>query len=152
MIASKLVKELNEVLSGEPWYGSAVIKLIKQVDSKKVHDKSRGPHSIADILMHMIAWTEETTERLKGKFASNPVRGDWPDPAENTWPELVALFVATNEHLIDVIVKIDEDMFTKAVKDDRYPELAEKGTYEELIKGIIQHHIYHSAQIAILNK
>ena len=116
MIASKLIKELNEVLSGEPWYGSSVIKLMKQVDPEKVHDKSRGPHSIADFLMHMIAWTEETTERLKGKFASDPARGDWPDPTDISWDELVDLFVSSNEHLKDTIVKMDEDMFAKGCK------------------------------------
>jgi uncharacterized damage-inducible protein DinB len=152
MIASKLVKELNEVLSGEPWYGSPVSRLLEQVDLSKVHDWSRGPHSIADVLMHMIAWTEETNERLKGKFASEPERGDWPDPAGFSWIELIGMFLLSNEHLKVTIVEMDEDMFDKAVNDDRYPEIAEKGTYIELIRGIIQHHIYHSGQIAIMNK
>ncbi|MES3019342.1 MAG: DinB family protein [Bacteroidota bacterium] len=152
MIANKLVTELHATLYGEPWYGSPVVKLIKDVDPGRTHDKSRGPHSIADILMHMIAWTEETTERLKGKFASDPARGDWPGADQMTWQDMVELFISANEHLKDTVVKMDEDMFAKEVNDDRYPEIAEKGSYEELIKGIIQHHIYHSAQIALLNK
>ncbi|MEJ7694876.1 DinB family protein [Daejeonella sp.] len=152
MIASDLAKELHETLSGQPWYGSPVITIMNNVGLEKVHDKSRGPHSIADIIMHMIAWTEETTERMKGKFASNPGRGDWPDPDQKSWSELVDLFISANEHLKATIVKMDDDMLAKEVNDDRYPEIAEKGSYEELVKGIIQHHIYHSAQIAILNK
>lgn len=152
MISIRLARELDKILTGEPWYGSPVISLIKSVDRDKVHDKSRGPHSIADILLHMTAWTEETTARLKGKFASNPARGNWPDPGEQSWPELVGLFVLANEHLKDTIVKMDEDMFAQEVNDGRYPEIAEKGSYEELVRGIIQHHIYHSAQIALLNK
>ena len=59
-------------------------------------------------------------------FASNPARGDWPDPKDLSWDELVALFITTNEHLTDTIVKMDEDMFAKDVNDDRYPEAAEK--------------------------
>ncbi|SKB94645.1 DinB family protein [Daejeonella lutea] len=152
MISSKLEKALHETLSGQPWYGMAVYSLLERVDPANVHDKSRGPHSIADILMHMTAWTEEATERLKGKFASNPARGDWPDPGSRSWAELVELFASANEHLKESIVKMDEDMFIKEVNDDRYPEIAEKGTHQELVEGIIQHHIYHSAQIALLNK
>ncbi len=152
MIANKLVTELHETLYGEPWYGSSAVKLIKDVDPGRTHDKSCGPHSIADILMHMIAWTEEATERLKGKFASDPTRGDWPGAGQMTWQDMVELFISANEHLKDTIVRMDEDMFAKEVNDDRYPEIAEKGSYEELTKGIIQHHIYHSAQIALLNK
>ncbi len=152
MIASKLTKELHETLSGQPWYGSPVITIMNNVDLEKVHDKSRGPHSVADIIMHMVAWTEETTERLKGKFASNPARGDWPDSGQTSLPELVELFVSANEHLKATIVKMGDGLFAKEVNDDRYPEIAETGSYEELVKGIIQHHIYHSAQIALLNK
>lgn len=152
MKAHKLNKELEEVLSGTPWYGSSVNRLIEKVSAEKVHDKSRGPHSIADILIHMIAWTEETTERLKGKFASDPLRGDWPDGSAYAWDELVGMFTSANELLKAAIVNMDEEILSRDVKDDRYPEAAEKGSYEDLIKGIIQHHIYHSGQIAILNK
>lgn len=152
MKSDMLVGELDEVLTGTPWYGSPVIKLIDQVEPDKVHDRSCGPHSIADILIHMIAWTEETTKRLRGEFASEPLRGDWPNPQEYSWGELVQMFKTSNELLKAEIVRMDDDMFTKTVNDDRSPVAAEKGTYEDLIKGIIQHHIYHSAQIAILSK
>lgn len=152
MKSTKLAKELVETLSGQPWYGSPVITLLENVDPAKIHNKSSGPHTIADILMHMIAWTEEAAERLKGKCASDPARGDWPDPESRSFKELKGLFISANEHLKDTIVRMGEEMFGQQVNDDRYPEITEKGTNEELIQGIIQHHIYHSAQIALLNK
>lgn len=152
MVSKRILSELEQVLNGEPWHGSSVNNIIAHVDQKKVHDKGRGPHNIADVLLHMIAWTEETTERLKGKFASDPARGDWPDPSSYPWTQLVDMFNEANEHLNNCIVSMNDDLLVRMVNDDRYPELAENITYEQLIKRIIQHHIYHSAQIAILNK
>jgi len=152
MKADKLAMELEQILTGEPWYGTAVMKVIEKADPEKTHSKTSGPHSAADILLHMIAWTEETTERLKGKSASDPVRGDWPDSSAYTWIALVTSFKSANELLKSVVVIMDEDLFSREVNDDRYRDAAEKGSYEELIRGIIQHHIYHSGQIALLNK
>jgi uncharacterized damage-inducible protein DinB len=152
MTAHKLIKELDTALSGKPWYGSSVVKLIEQVDPEKVQLRPSGPHSSSDILLHMIAWTEETTERLNGKFAADPARDDWPDSSGFTWTELTRMFLLSNEQLKDTIVKMDESRFFKIVNDDRDPEEAELITYKELIRGLIQHHIYHSAQIALLNK
>lgn len=152
MNANQLISELNNILSGRPWHGNPVMKLIENVNAENAHEKPYGPHSSADILLHMIAWTEETTERLKGKFASNPSRGDWPDPSEYSWPELVSMFNSANEHLKDAIVKMDVNELDAIVNDDREQDLAERIPYKELIRGIIHHHIYHSAQIALLNK
>ena len=152
MTAQKLIHELDNTLSGQPWYGSPVLKLIEKVNPENAHTRSCGPHSSADILLHMIAWTEETNDRLKGKYASDPARGDWPDPAHHTWIELNGLFVLCNKHLKDTVVKMDGAAFSQIVNDDREDGLAERITYEELIRGIIQHHVYHSAQIALLNK
>ena len=152
MLASKLIKEIDEVLTGIPWYGSQVVKIIEQVDQKWIHEKKGGPHSIADILLHMIAWTEETNERLKGKVASDPARGDWPDPSEHSWVELIGLFMLSNDHLKNTIVKMDDKLLSEQVNDNRKVNFVESENYIGLIRGIIQHNIYHSAQIALLNK
>lgn len=152
MISAKLTEELDSVLSGTPWHGKPVVEIIEQSDSEKAHRRDNGPHSMADILLHMIAWTEETIERLRGKFASDPVIGDWPDPEAYKWDDLAGLFIKSNEHLREMIVRKENDFFHKKVNDDRYPDLAEKHTYEQLVRGLIQHHIYHSGQIALLNK
>lgn len=116
MISAKLAKEPEETLSGQPWYRSPVITLLENVDPAKIHNQSRGPHTIADILMHMIAWTEEAAERLKGQCASDPARRDWPDPESRSFQELKGLFISANEHLKDTIVKMGEEIFGNQVK------------------------------------
>lgn len=152
MTTRELSNDLEQVLSGDPWYGAPVSIIIEQVDPEMVLIRKGDSNNIAQILLHMIAWTEETNERLKGKFASDPARGDWSDPAEYTWIELIGLFLLANERLQDTIVKMEERLLKEPIHDKRVSALGTVVSHEALIKGLIQHHIYHSAQIALLNK
>ena len=150
MRRGELIKELQLVISGDPWYGSSVVRILEAVDPQTVMIRNDRSHTIAEILLHMISWTEETQARLTGKPASEPLRGDWPDPAQYTWIELIGLFLLANEHLQNTIVKMEERLLEEPIHDKRVPALGTGVSYEALIKGLIQHHIYHSGQISLL--
>ncbi|MFA6946391.1 MAG: DinB family protein [Pedobacter sp.] len=150
MKQTDLVKELEQVISGDPWYGSPLSKILEGVDPHVVFFRIGNSHSIAEILLHMIAWTEETQSRLAGNEASQPLRGDWPETDSYSWLELIGLFLLANEHLIHLINQMDEQLLSEPVRDMRNPALGTGVNYEELIRGLIKHHIYHSGQIAIL--
>ncbi len=87
---------------------------------------------------------------LEGKPASQPSRGDWPDAEFYSWLELIGLFLLANEHLIHKIAQIDDQPLSEPFRDERDPEMGTGVNNEELIKGLIKHHIYHSGQIALL--
>lgn len=99
----------------------------------------------------IISWTEEMQARISGKLASEPLRDDWPDPAQYTWVELVKLFLLANEHLQDTIVKMEDRLLTEPIHDKRDPALGTGISREALIKGVIQHQIYHSRPDFALN-
>ena len=150
MKSNDLIKELEQVISGDPWYGSSVSKIIEAVDPRIVFFRIGNSHSIAEILLHMIAWTEETQSRLEGNEASQPFRGDWSDTESYSWLELIGLFLLANEHLVHAIAKMDESSLSEQTIDLRDPAMGTGVNNEELIRGLIQHHIYHSGQIALL--
>jgi uncharacterized damage-inducible protein DinB len=52
--------------------------------------------------------------------------------------------------LIGIIQNFPEEQWSELVNGTI--ENDEGTTYEDLVKGLIQHHIYHSAQIALLNR
>lgn len=154
--SEKLQHELQNVLSGDPWYGSAVYPIIGKVTFEAAYEKPQGSvHSIAGIVLHMLAWTEEVLDRLNGKEASLPLSGDWPDtgaPEEQKWQNYVNDLKLVNVNLLGTIQNFPEEQWTRLVNDKREHALGAGVTYEELVNGLIQHHIYHSAQIAILKR
>jgi uncharacterized damage-inducible protein DinB len=154
--SEKLQHELEKVLSGDPWYGNAVYPIIEQVSFEAAFEKpDHATHNIAEIVLHMLAWTEEVMDRMNGMTAGLPSSGDWPptgNPDEQKWQNYVDDLKLVNVNLLGLICDFPEEQWNEPVNDERNPELGTGVTYEELVNGLIQHHIYHSGQIAILNR
>ncbi len=154
--SEKLSLELQKILSGDPWYGSPVYQVIEAVSFEAAFEKVAGAsHTIAEIVLHMLAWTEEVLDRMNGKEASLPLSGDWPPtgtPDEQKWQNYVNDLKLVNVNLLGLIQNFPEEQWSEPMNDERNRELGNGVTYEELVNGLIQHHIYHSGQIAILNR
>ncbi len=150
--SEKLINQLNEVLAGNPWYGPNVYDTLAKVGFEAAYEKPPGSiHNIAGLLLHMIAWTEEVIDRLNGKTASDPASGDWPEtgaPDEQKWQNYVDDLKLVNVNLQGVISKFPDEQWSEQIDDQR--GFTPVATYEELVQGLIQHHIYHLGQISLL--
>jgi uncharacterized damage-inducible protein DinB len=155
-LSEKLSIELQKILSGDAWYGSPVYDIIDKVTFESAYEKPPGSiHNIAEIVLHMIAWTEEVMDRMNGLSAGIPTSGDWPEtgaPDEQKWQNYVDDLKLVNVNLIGVIQNFPEETWDEPIKDERNREMGTGVSYEELIKGLIHHQIYHSGQIALLNR
>ena len=155
-ISEKLSTELQKILSGDAWYGLPVYDIIDKATFESAYEKPPGSiHNIAEIVLHMIAWTEEVMDRMNGLSAGIPTSGDWPDtgaPDEQKWQNYVDDLKLVNVNLIGVIQNFPQEQWDEPIKDERNREMGTGVSYEELINGLIQHHIYHSGQIALLNR
>jgi uncharacterized damage-inducible protein DinB len=92
---------------------------------------------------------------MNGKPAGVPFSGDWPEPGspeEQRWQNYVDDLKLVNVNLIGVIQNFPQEQWDEPIKDERNREMGTGVSYEELINGLIQHHIYHSGQIALLNR
>jgi uncharacterized damage-inducible protein DinB len=154
--SEKLQQKLQNVLSGDPWYGNNVYSIIEQVTFEAAFEKPPGAaHTIAGIVLHMLSWTEEVLDRLNGKAPGLPLSGDWPDtgsPDEEKWQNYVNDLKLVNVNLSAAIGNFPEEQWNEPVSGEREPSLGTGVTYEGLISGLIQHHVYHAGQIAILNR
>ncbi|MGZ3764771.1 MAG: DinB family protein [Mucilaginibacter sp.] len=154
--SEKLSQELEKVLSGDPWYGDPVYKIIEQVSFEAAFEKSPGAaHTIAEIVLHMLAWTEEVLDRMNGLTSSIPTSGDWPptgNPDEQKWQNYVNDLKLVNVNLLGVIRDFPEERWGEPTSDQLDLDEGSGWSYEENINGLIQHHIYHAGQIAILNR
>ncbi len=155
-ISEKLYKELENVLSDDPWYGSSVYSILEKVSFEAAYEKpGSSVHNIAAIVLHMLSWTEEVMDRLNGLQAQTPSSGDWPDPGapdEQKWQNYVNDLKLVNVNLLNIIQNLPEEQWSEPMLDERNPELGTCVSYEELVRGLIQHHVYHSAQIALLTR
>lgn len=151
-----LANELSKAYHGDPWHGSNTLDLLLKADAAKVFTHPiPNAHSIAELVLHLTAWTEETAARIQGNAAKEPTLSDWPAPEENSadeWMRLLDRFKEANEGLIDLCRRLDHHQWNVAVKDERNPALGTGVDNAELINGLVQHHAYHSGQIALLLK
>jgi uncharacterized damage-inducible protein DinB len=155
-MSEQLKQDLEKILYGDPWYGPSVYDIIDQVSFEAAFEKPPGSvHNIAGIVLHMISWTEEVMDRMNGLNAQLPSSGDWPDPGtpdEQKWQNYVNDLKLVNVNLLGIIQGFTEEQWNEPFKDERNRELGTGVSFEELVKGLIQHHIYHSAQVSLLNR
>ena len=151
--SEKLQQELQKVLSGQPWYGEPIYTILEKITFESAYEKAGHAHNIAEIILHMLSWTEEVMDRLYEKPAGLPVSGNWPDPSapdEEKWKLWIEDLKLVNVNLMKAINDFPEDQWNQPIIDERGDEPVT--TYEELIYGFIQHQIYHAGQIALLNR
>ncbi len=151
-----LVNELEKAFNGDAWHGNNTLSLLLMANPEKVFTHPiPNAHSIAELVLHLTAWTEEAIERMKGESAKDPVRGDWPIPKEmsaSEWEQMIKDFKSANQKLIELTSSFTLDDWTADVKDERNPALGTGVNNGQLLNGIIQHQAYHSGQIALLLK
>jgi uncharacterized damage-inducible protein DinB len=145
-----LIKNLQEVVNGEPWYGQSVHAIFKTIDAKNVYKKpSENSHSLIQLLYHMNSWAEFTLAQIENKVTDMTVfeKKDWIeiDPAEHTWEKGSQQFNSVHEEIISELQKRTDDLLNDAVKFRDY-------NFRYLLNGLIQHNIYHLGQIVYLNK
>ncbi|WP_214073360.1 DinB family protein [Mucilaginibacter sp. dw_454] len=147
----KLQQELEKVLSGQPWYGEPVYNILDKITFESAYERAGHAHTIAEIVMHLVSWTEEVMDRLNEKPASMPVSGNWPDPGapdEQKWKLWIEDFKLVNVNLVKTIQDFPDAQWDEPIIDERGTKPVT--TYKETVEGLIQHHIYHTAQIAVL--
>jgi uncharacterized damage-inducible protein DinB len=151
--AEKLQTELEKVLSGRPWYGSSIYNILDQVTFESAYERAGHGHTIAELILHMLSWTEEVIDRMNEKPAGLPLSGNFPhpgEPDEQKWKLWIDDLKLVNVNLIRTIQEFPEDKWQEPIIDTRGDRPVV--TYEDLIYGFIQHQVYHAGQIALLNR
>jgi len=151
-----LVSELKKAFNGDAWHGDSLLRQLHKVKAEQAFRHFiPDAHSIAEIVLHITSWTLEVADRIKGEKAKAPEMGDWPMPdsftAEN-WEAIIAACIAANEKLIRVCEQSDGNDNDPEPREVRDRALGSGVSPAELLNGIIQHHAYHSGQIALLLK
>ncbi len=146
-----IIRNLQNTLSGEPWFGRAVYPILEEVDGSKVYIRpNNSEHSLIELLYHMITWADFTLKRIENdkiNDLSGAAELDWREinPKVHTWKKGLAEFKAIHKKIV-MLLKKKDDPFLKEKVDYR------KYNFRFLLNGLIQHNIYHLGQVAYVKK
>lgn len=155
-VRQNLSQKLLTVWNGEPWYGSSSSAILKGISAAEaLAHPLPGAQSIWETLLHITAWTEETTSRMNGAESKEPDRGDWPAVKGSTQDEWIAaqtdLLNARKVLLAAIEKSHEESMFLQVPKNSKTGHDS-NATRADTVTGLADHDVYHLGQIAILKK
>jgi uncharacterized damage-inducible protein DinB len=148
---ARIIKTIDANLGGKPWFGNNLMQQLEGVDFLKatiIPEKLN--HSIAEIIMHMIAWRQFVIEKLNGNIDYEVWETDldWVkiiNLSEAEWRNLLQQLVANHQLLLETINNKAEPLLENKVEGRAY-------NFRLLLNGIVQHDIYHIGQISMVRK
>ena len=61
-----IIRNFENTLDGEPWYGRPVYAMLREVESSIAYKKpTADSHSLIELLYHMLTWGEFTLKRIE---------------------------------------------------------------------------------------
>lgn len=145
----RIVAQYDNVLNGAAWHGDPMWQILDGISAETASARPLpNIHTIWEIVMHMIFWEEVVIERLHGRRAGLIEERNFPPMPEATeanWRHALDELRASNAKFRTAISKLDP------AKLDQL-SAAGKRTYYNESHGLIEHHVYHLGQIAMLRK
>ena len=147
---------LEATLDGDPWYGTAVSQMFEGVEaSQAAAHPVKGAHSIWELVVHMTAWANETTRRLRGGTHGTPAEGDWPavtSTSAESWLSARSALGRAHASLAATLTAMDDADLGRQIAGAQVDAAGQPVTTYQTMVGLLQHDTYHAGQIALLKK
>jgi uncharacterized damage-inducible protein DinB len=146
-----IIRNLQNTLEGEPWFGRAVYELLGEIDESKTSVKPNSTeHSLLELLWHMNTWAEFTLAHLENRSADELTaieQNDWKaiNPEKHNWKNGVEQLKSVHEKIISILKQKEDDFLKEPVPNREF-------NFRFMLNGLIQHNIYHAGQIAYIKK
>ena len=145
----RILQHYDGVLNGNAWHGDPVWQILDGISAQQAAARPLpSAHTIWEIVMHMTFWEGVVTQRLAGERAGLVEELNFPPmPAvtvEN-WHKSLDDLRTSNRTFRAALAKLDPAKLNELTA-------AGKRTYYGEAHGIIEHHVYHLGQIALLKK
>jgi uncharacterized damage-inducible protein DinB len=145
----RIADQLKRAYEGEAWHGPSLRELLNGATAAIAAKKPlANAHSIWEIVLHIAAWEKAVRRRLEGEVVVLPNEEDWPpvnDTSETAWKNALATLENGNKQLHETILRLNDAQLSDIVPGKNY-------SVYYMLHGVIQHHLYHAGQIAILKK
>jgi len=148
--SERIARLLEKTFDKQPWYGSSVIDILKQVDPSIANKRVGKAHTIIELVLHMTTWRTYVIKKLSGDNdfkVTDELNFPKPSTLPDAWARAVKSLEENQLEMLAAIKKFPEEKLGELV-----PAASHKYTWYTLLHGIIDHDIYHVGQIAILQK
>lgn len=143
---TNLIDQLDTLFSGSPWFGPSWQETLERIPLEAVDFGLPGSPTIAGTLAHVISWRTFVIRKLQGQEDHDLKPGeDWPPTGEADWQKLVRSFLSSQDELLDSLAEFPASMLEDNVPGRGY-------SWGFMIQGLIDHDVYHMAQINLLRK
>lgn len=151
---SQIAGQLRSVFAGEAWHGPSLRELLSDLTYQQANARPlAAAHSIWELALHIEVWTKAAQAAMHGTpipaFVENmPPEQNWPlikDASAAGWKTAADKVLRAGEDLASEIEKFGDERLTETVPGRGYD-------FKVLLRGSVQHTVYHSGQIAILKK
>jgi uncharacterized damage-inducible protein DinB len=145
----RIADQLRRAVEGEAWHGPSVMEVLAGVDARTAASRPiAGAHSIWELLNHITAWTRAILRRMDGQAIELEGESDWPpvtNPSDASWQAAIASFRAAQDELLARLPAVTQQQLSAIVPGRKY-------NYQFMLDGLVQHHLYHAGQMALLKK
>jgi len=154
--AETRLETLRKSFDGDAWHGPAVADALAGVSVEAAwHRPAPNVHTIAELVLHIAAWSSEVARRLEGAQPAEPLEGDWPDPGrqdEFVWHGILNRLQQARAHVLSAVERIAPDRLFAMVGATRDAPLGTGVSFAAMIDGLAQHNAYHSGQIVLIRR
>jgi hypothetical protein len=150
-----IAERIVQAATGPAWHGPALEELLRDVTAAEAAVRpAAGKHSIGEIVLHVGFWCDDSLRRLPASGAPavalpEPAEGeDWPALPrldEQGWKRAVAGLAESHRALAAAVKLLSPDLLPARVP-------GKKVTFENMLRGVVEHAAYHGGQVAILRR
>jgi uncharacterized damage-inducible protein DinB len=149
--------DLRRSVHGPAWHGPALLELLAGVSPDEAGERPVADgHTIAELVLHAVAWIEEVDRRLRGAEAALPARGDWPAVAAldaEGWASLREELRIAAGRLDETLAGLAPERLHDRVGGPAHdPPLGSGVRLDAMLRGLAHHNAYHGGQVAVLKR
>jgi len=152
----RIKEQMARAFKAEAWCGSSLQEALVGVTAERAAARPvANAHSIWEIVLHVAAWKKAISQRLAGQHVALPEEGDWPAVAETSpaaWQETLKLLDERHAQLQHIVESLTDAQLDNFLGREQDRTTGGGVTHYVTLHGILQHDLYHAAQIAILKK
>jgi uncharacterized damage-inducible protein DinB len=154
--ADRILDQLQRAFDGDAWYGPSLGDALDGVNARlAVHRPIGDGHNIAEIVRHVTVWTREIAKRLRTGVAEDLEDADWTETnavTDDEWAAMLDALDAAQGALVDEMRGLADADLERMIGDVRDRAQGSGISRYVMLHGLIQHHVYHAGQIALLRK
>ena len=143
----RILDQYDRAMNGDAWHGDPVWKTLESISAQQAATRPEAnTHTIWELVAHMTFWETQVFRRLNNLPDRPAEKLNFPaipEPTAENWQSTLDDFSRSNLDFRQCVSQLDPARLDQAAPG------RDKLIYVE-VHGVIQHHLYHAGQIAIL--